>query len=78
MVTKSTTDVLHIGCCAPNDPLHSVAKNYVGLKDFTDKSLQLTTHDSCTRSEGEFLPMPIFDVNSEFIFSHAHSITCLF
>ena len=47
-----TTDMLCIGCYAPNNPLHSVAKNDVGLKDFTDKSLQLTTHNLHTRSEG--------------------------
>ena len=45
-----TTDMLCIGYYAPNNPLHSIAKNCVGLKDFTDKSLQLTTHNSHTRS----------------------------
>ena len=63
-----TMDMLGIGCHAPNDPLHSVAKNYVGFKDFTDKSLQLTMHDSHTRSEGELLPMPVFDANGKFFF----------
>ena len=73
-----TTEMLCISFYALNDPLRYFPKSYFGLNDFTDKSLQLTTQNLCTRSECELLHMPVFDVNGKFIFllfilMHAHA-----
>ena len=68
--TKIITDQLRISYYPINNPLYSAAYYYIGLTDFINKSLQLTTHNLNTSSNDELLPIPVFIIILTLIFNY--------
>ena len=66
--TSIVINQLHSERYPPDNPLYSTAQYYIGLKDFTDKLLQLTSYNLHSHSDNELLLIPAFDENCKFNF----------